>query len=62
VVRVPELAGLKVRDVDLDQGYLRVMGKGQRERFVPIGVKVTKVLLKYSLKQRPETEPMTFHS
>lgn len=37
------MAGLKVRDVDLDQGYLRVMGKGQGEGFLPIGVKVTKV-------------------
>jgi len=52
-VRVSELAGLKLSDVDLDQGYLRVMGKGQKERFVPIGVKLTKVLLKYKLKHRP---------
>ncbi len=53
-VRVSELCGLNVDDVDLTNGYLRVMGKGQRERYVPIGSKLTKALLKYKLSHRPE--------
>lgn len=53
--RLSEIAGLKVDDVDLDNGYLRVMGKGSRERYIPFGHKVSKALLKYKLKYRPES-------
>lgn len=35
-LRVSELAGLDVRDVYLDEGFLRVVGKGSKERLVPI--------------------------
>jgi len=41
-VRVSELCGLRFDDVDLGNGYLRVMGKGQKERYVPVGPKLTK--------------------
>jgi site-specific recombinase XerD len=53
-IRVSELCNLKVSDVDLSNGYLRVMGKGAKERYVPIGAKLTKALLKYQLMHRPE--------
>jgi len=53
-IRVSELCGLKLDDVDLANGYIRVMGKGQKERYVPIGPKLTKALLKYRLSHRPE--------
>jgi len=36
-VRASEIAGLKVKDVNLNIGYLRCLGKGNRERVVPIG-------------------------
>jgi len=35
-IRVSELVGLDMGDVDLAQGQLRVMGKGSKERIVPI--------------------------
>lgn len=35
-LRVSELAGLDIRDVYLDEGFLRVVGKGSKERLVPI--------------------------
>jgi len=35
-IRVSELVGLDISDVDLAQGQLRVMGKGSKERIVPI--------------------------
>ncbi|WP_430867105.1 tyrosine recombinase XerC [Demequina aurantiaca] len=37
-MRVGELAGANVRDVDLDEHLVRVMGKGNKERVVPFGV------------------------
>jgi len=36
-VRVSELAGLDLADVDFDNGLIRVFGKGSKERIVPIG-------------------------
>ncbi|RPJ73706.1 MAG: tyrosine recombinase, partial [Desulfobacteraceae bacterium] len=36
-LRVSELVGLKLLDVHLDAGFVRVMGKGSKERVVPIG-------------------------
>ncbi|MFC1942936.1 tyrosine-type recombinase/integrase, partial [Chloroflexota bacterium] len=44
----------KVGDIYYDQNLLRVMGKGQRERFVPFGRRVAKTLMKYQMKYRPE--------
>ncbi len=38
-VRVSELAGLNVEDVDARNGLIRVLGKGNKERSVPIGRK-----------------------
>ena len=36
-LRVTELVSLKVEDVDLEEGYVRTLGKGNKERVVPIG-------------------------
>ncbi|GJM39665.1 MAG: tyrosine recombinase XerD [Acidimicrobiales bacterium] len=36
-VRISELVGLSLGDVDLHDGLMRVMGKGSKERIVPIG-------------------------
>jgi len=52
--RLSEIAHLKIDDVDFDNGYLRVMGKGNRERYIPFGPKVAKALLKYKIKHRPQ--------
>ena len=37
-LRVSELAGLSIGDVDLERGEVRVLGKGRKERVAPIGV------------------------
>ncbi len=52
--RLSEIANMNVNDVDIENGYLRVMGKGARERYIPFGRKVAKALLKYKLKHRSE--------
>jgi len=46
-LRVSELCNLKVRDVDLDQGIIRVLGKGAKTRIVPIGKESKKNLEEY---------------
>ena len=52
--RLSELANMAVGDVDLENGYIRVLGKNKRERYLPIGQKVAKALLKYDLNHRPQ--------
>lgn len=52
--RLSEVANMRVEDVDLEGGYLKVMGKGGKERYIPFGRKVARVLLKYRLKHRPQ--------
>ena len=42
-----EVAGLRLEDVDLDQGLLRVLGKGRRERLVAIGAQSVNALARY---------------
>src|SRR5581483_7712262 len=46
-VRVAELAGLDVGDLDLGEGAVRVLGKGGKERIVPVGVKAVEALRAY---------------
>jgi integrase/recombinase XerD len=38
-LRVSELTGLKISDMYLDKGFIRVIGKGDKERLIPIGGK-----------------------
>ncbi len=52
-LRCAELTSCKLGDVHIDRGYLKVMGKGARERMVPIGVTVRKALVEYLRASRP---------
>lgn len=51
-IRVSELAGLDVDDVDVDAKLIRVMGKGRKERLVPIGDHALRALSAYREKLR----------
>lgn len=53
-MRVTELTGLEMGNVNLMQRCLKVHGKGDKERTVPIGVTVQKSLAKYINKCRPQ--------
>ena len=55
-LRRNELASLKLLDVDLDRQCLRVMGKGRKERVLPLGKHATHWLEQYLLKSRPQLE------
>jgi len=46
-VRVSELAGLDMEDLDLRNGLIRVLGKGHKERIVPIGAKAQAAIAAY---------------
>lgn len=46
-MRVSELISLTVEDINLDMGYLRCLGKGSKERILPIGSISIKYLKKY---------------
>jgi integrase/recombinase XerC len=43
-LRLSELTGLKLKDVDMKSAQVRVLGKGSRERIVPIGAAALKAL------------------
>ena len=42
--RVSELLSLKITDIHFDIGFIHVIGKGQKERLVPIGKSALKYL------------------
>jgi integrase/recombinase XerC len=46
-IRVSELAGLNINDIDRDGGTLRVLGKGAKERIVPVGRKALEAVAHY---------------
>ncbi|WP_104135424.1 MULTISPECIES: tyrosine recombinase XerC [unclassified Cryobacterium] len=52
-LRVSELVGLDVVDVDLDRLTVRVTGKGSKERVVPFGVPAQRAIVKYLGQARP---------
>lgn len=52
-LRVSELVGLKVFAVGLNEGVLRVMGKGSKERLVPLGEIAAEWLQRYLVEGRP---------
>jgi integrase/recombinase XerD len=52
-IRASELAGLRISDLNLDIGYLRCLGKGNRERVVPVGKAAINATVEYLDKLRP---------
>jgi integrase/recombinase XerD len=63
-VRVSELVGLKIDDVNLDVGILTTLGKGSKERTVPIGKSAIEWVKKYlpvrSKTLKDKTSPHLF--
>ncbi len=55
-IRVSELTGTDLDDLDLDEGLLRVLGKRSRERVVPVGTAAIQCVRRYLAEVRPELE------
>lgn len=53
-LRVSELVGLKLHNLNLEKKLLKVMGKGNKERMVPFGARAQRALMHYLNLHRPE--------
>jgi len=54
-LRVSELVSLKTGNVNFEAGFLRVTGKGSKERVVPINARALEKIKKYIKELRPQT-------
>src|SRR5205814_7425431 len=52
-LRATELCELNLKSISLQAGVVRVMGKGRKERIVPLGRAATEALLRYMADLRP---------
>ena len=55
-LRVSELISLRARDLDLDEGLVRVRGKGSKERLVPVGAAARSAARRYLRESRPDLD------
>ncbi|MBI5847116.1 MAG: site-specific tyrosine recombinase XerD [Nitrospirae bacterium] len=54
-LRVSELVSIKLGDIHFDAGFIRVLGKGSKERIVPVNLRALEKVKNYTEKERPET-------
>ncbi|MDD5424545.1 MAG: site-specific tyrosine recombinase XerD [Candidatus Omnitrophica bacterium] len=52
-MRVSELVNLNMTDLHMDMGFVKCLGKGQKERIIPVGSKAKEAIQKYLEKARP---------
>lgn len=57
-IRISELAGLKVDDIDFIGSIIKVLGKGRKERIVPIGEHAIKAIRAYLEKRKKQNEAL----
>jgi integrase/recombinase XerD len=53
-LRVSELCGARLENLDLEKGFIRVVGKGNKQRLVPVGAGARKAIGRYLEVGRPE--------
>lgn len=56
-LRVGEACSLDVDDLNLDQGFLRVLGKGNKERVAPVGTPAAKALMQWLQERSDVAKP-----
>jgi integrase/recombinase XerD len=52
-LRVSELVRIKLGDIHFDAGFVRIMGKGSRERVVPVNTRALEKVKRYMEEERP---------
>jgi integrase/recombinase XerD len=52
-LRVSELVNIKLGDIHFDAGFIRVLGKGSKERIVPVNVRALEKIKRYIAGERP---------
>ena len=57
-IRISELTGLKVDDIDFIGSVVKVMGKGRKERIVPIGEQAIRAIRAYLEKRKKQSEAL----
>jgi integrase/recombinase XerD len=55
-LRVSELVGVRFGDLHLDDAYLTCVGKGSKERLVPIGEQAALWIRRYQRESRPQSD------
>lgn len=60
--RASEIAGLNANDVHLSEGFCRLLGKGNKQRLVPLGEKAINACRDYLEKERPKLAARGFDS
>ena len=58
-LRLSELASLDLRSLDLDRGQIRVLGKGRKERIVPVTTAAARAVRRYLPRRGEVAEPGT---
>ncbi|MFP6805736.1 MAG: site-specific tyrosine recombinase XerD [Pseudomonadales bacterium] len=53
-LRVSELVGLRLNEINLRQGVVRIVGKGSKERLVPLGEEAISWITRYMLEARDD--------
>ena len=61
-LRASELINLGLEDVNLNDGIVKVYGKGAKERVVPIGARVQRAIWKYLQRYRPQPSNPLCHN
>jgi site-specific recombinase XerD len=56
MARVSELCNIKITDIDFNNGYIRLRGKGNKERIVPVDIRTLEIF-KEHLKDRISYDP-----
>jgi len=56
MARVSELCNIRIKDIDFNKGYIRLRGKGNKERIVPVDKKTLEIFTEY-LKNRITYDP-----